>query len=60
MGRVVVAQLYELRITASGEVRDKDGNLKSTEPVEAVTIVTAEQAAAILASDEGELSWPSD
>jgi hypothetical protein len=55
-----VAQLYELRITASGEVRDKDGNLKSTEPVEAVTIVTAEQAAAILASDEGELSWPSD
>ena len=38
-------QLYELAITASGEVRDADGNLISSEPVEARMTVTAEQLA---------------
>lgn len=39
-----MADLYELRITASGEVRDADGNLISSEPVEATVIVTEDQA----------------
>lgn len=42
-----LGQLYELRITATGEVRDADGNLVETVPVEAVRTVTAEEAAAI-------------
>ena len=28
-------QQYEMTLTATAEVRDKDGNLKSSEPVEA-------------------------
>lgn len=36
-------RLYEMTITATGEVRDKDGNLISSEPVEAKAIVTHEQ-----------------
>lgn len=41
-------QLYELRITATGEVRDADGNLIEQRPVEATAVVTAEQAAALI------------
>lgn len=41
-------QLYELRITATGEVRDAEGNLLNQEPLEAVVQVTAAQAAAII------------
>ena len=40
-------QKFELKITATGEVRDKDGNLVSSEPVEATLEVTAEELAII-------------
>lgn len=40
-----MSQMYELAITASGEVRDADGNLVSSEPVSATIQVTAEQLA---------------
>ena len=43
-------QLYQLVIKASGEVRDADGNLISSEPVEAIATVTEDQAREILAS----------
>jgi len=43
-------QLYQLKITATGEVRDKDGNLISSGPVEAIRTVTETEAAEILAS----------
>lgn len=41
-------QLFQIKITATGEVRDAEGNLLNSEPVEAVATVTAEQAQAIL------------
>lgn len=44
--------LYELKIVATGEVRDADGNLISNEPIEATRIVTEEEALAILATQE--------
>jgi len=43
--------MFQLRITAVGEVRDADGNLISAEPVETVLTVTEREARAIL---EGE------
>ena len=33
-------QMFEMKITAIGEVRDKDGNLLSAEPVEMTKIVS--------------------
>lgn len=36
-------QLYKVVINATGEVRDKDGNLISSEPVEAEMTLNAEQ-----------------
>ena len=36
-------QLYELAITANGEVRDADGNLVSAEPITATIQVTEDQ-----------------
>lgn len=36
-------ELFEIVISATGEVRDKDGNLISSEPVEARMTVTAEE-----------------
>jgi hypothetical protein len=39
-------QLYELKFTAVGEVRDADGNLISSTPVEATRIVTEAEAKA--------------
>lgn len=41
-------QLYQLKITATGEVRDKDGNLLNTTPVESVRTVTEAEALEIL------------
>jgi hypothetical protein len=35
--------MYELAVTATGEVRDADGNLVSAEPIESTIQVTAEQ-----------------
>lgn len=43
-----MAQQYELVIRAEGEVRDKDGNLVFTEPIEGQTVITEEQAAQLL------------
>lgn len=43
-------QLYKLTITATGEVRDKDGNLISSQPIESTQTVTAAQARDILAA----------
>jgi hypothetical protein len=42
------ATRYELRITATGEVRDADGNLLSSEPVEAVAVLAEDEARALL------------
>ena len=39
-----MAQKYQLVIRAEGEVRDQDGNLISTEPLEGQTVITEEQA----------------
>lgn len=39
-----MAQEYQLNIKAEGEVRDKDGNLISTEPLTGQTVITEEQA----------------
>lgn len=47
-------QLYELVVHATGEVRDADGNLISSEPVEVKSVVTEEQARALLGITEGE------
>lgn len=40
-------QVYELVLKATGEVRDADGNLISTEPVEATFHVTEAELAAL-------------
>lgn len=41
-------QLYRLVITATGEVRDAEGNLLNTVPVEQVLEVTADEAERIM------------
>jgi hypothetical protein len=38
-----VSQLFAMKITAMGEVRDADGNLLSTTPVESVVELTEQQ-----------------
>lgn len=42
-----MGQMYELRLTAQGEVRDADGNLVSSEPVEATFVVDEQQLKAL-------------
>jgi hypothetical protein len=42
-----MTQMYEVKISAMGEVRDAEGNLVSSEPVEATMTVTEEQAKAL-------------
>lgn len=42
------SQMYEIRFTATGEVRDADGNLLSSTPVEATAVVTEAEARAYL------------
>jgi hypothetical protein len=37
-------QMFEIKISATGEVRDADGNLVSSEPVEATMTVTESEA----------------
>jgi hypothetical protein len=41
----MAGQLYELAITANGEVRDADGNLVSCEPLTSTITVTEAQLA---------------
>lgn len=46
-------QLYEMRITATGTVRDADGNVISEQPIEAISILTEDEVRALT---QGELS----
>lgn len=41
-------QLYELCFTATGEVRDSEGNLLNTVPIEETRLVTEAEAIEIL------------
>lgn len=47
-----MSQMYELAITANGEVRDADGNLIRSEPIEAKLQVTEEQLREIFPPNE--------
>ena len=47
-------QLFQLAITATGEVRDAEGNLISSEPVEATLTVTESEAKALGLITKGE------
>lgn len=48
-------QLFEITLTATGEVRDADGNLISQVPISQTVMVTeAELAAMEAAAEEGE------
>jgi predicted DNA-binding protein with PD1-like motif len=40
-------QMYEVKITAIGEVRDADGNLLSSEPYESIQLMTKEEVIAL-------------
>lgn len=40
-------QLFEVVITATAEVRDADGNLISSSPIEATTTMTAAEVSAL-------------
>lgn len=40
--------LYQMTVTATGSVRDVDGNLISQEPIEATAVITEAQARALL------------
>jgi hypothetical protein len=42
---------FEVKLTATAEVRDKDGNLKGEEPVEITAIVSEEQLRALTEGD---------
>lgn len=46
----MTGQLYELKIVASGEVRDQDGNLIENVPIESTQTVTEAQARRIIAA----------
>lgn len=48
----MVAELYQLKITATGEVRDADGNLVEQKPIEATAVLTEAEAAVLLAQQE--------
>lgn len=39
-----MSQMYAITVTATGEVRDAEGNLLSSEPIESTIEVTEEQA----------------
>jgi hypothetical protein len=49
-----MSDLYELRIVASGEVRDKDGNLVEQVPVEQTVTLTEEQVRELFRDGEQE------
>lgn len=51
----MTGQMFDVTISATGEVHDADGNLVSTEPVEATMRVTAEEleAMGLTPIDEG-------
>ena len=41
-----MSQMFDVVVTAQGEVRDADGNLISSEPITATTTMSAEQVKA--------------
>jgi hypothetical protein len=47
-----MSQRYELRIQATGEVRDADGNLVEQIPVDKTVVLTEDQVRAIVADQE--------
>ncbi|WP_374457698.1 hypothetical protein [Nocardioides sp.] len=47
----MAGQMFEIKIQAIGEVRDADGNLLETVPVESTITCTAEEARALLGED---------
>lgn len=49
-----MTQMYEVQIKAAGEVRDAEGNLISSEPVEATLTVTEDEAMALGLITKGE------
>jgi hypothetical protein len=44
-------QMFEVLITATAEVRDADGNLISSSPIEAAMTMNAEQVAELIQGD---------
>lgn len=44
-------QMFEVVVRATGEIRDADGNLVSTTPVEVTQICTAAEVAALTGQD---------
>lgn len=47
-------QMYKVTVSAMGEVRDADGNLISSEPIEAVMTVNESEAKALGYKGESE------
>ena len=45
-------QLYEVRVTATGTVRDKDGNIISEQPIETTSILTEDEVRALIEGDK--------
>ena len=43
---------FEVKITATAEVRDKDGNLKSSEPVEATLTMTEDELRSLFEGEQ--------
>jgi len=46
------SQKFEMKITATGAVRDADGNLVSEVPIEATLILTEDEVRAITERDQ--------
>ena len=44
--------LFEVRVTASGTVRDADGNIISEQPIEAVAILTESEVLALMQGEQ--------
>lgn len=40
-------QMYEIRITATGTVRDAEGNIVSEQPIEATAVLTEDEVQAL-------------
>lgn len=47
-----MSQLYELRIQATGEVRDADGNLVEQIPVDQTVVLTEDQVRSLAQQEE--------
>lgn len=47
-----MSQLYELRIQATGEVRDADGNLVEQIPVDQTVVLTEDQVRSLAQKEE--------